>query len=127
MNMMSRLALGLATLTLGLAATAGEVPFDQKTFDDLRAAGRPVVLHVHAAWCDVCRKQAEIADRLADQPEFKALTVMRADYDADKAVQAQLKIAHRSTFVAFKGADEVARSIGDTHPESIAALMRKAQ
>jgi thiol-disulfide isomerase/thioredoxin len=125
MHLMSRLALGLASLAVSLAAAAGEMPFSQKAFDELRAAGKPVVLHVHASWCDVCKKQAEIVSSLVAQPQFKELTVMRADFDTDKAVQAQLKIGFRSTFVAFKGANEVGRSVGDSNPESIAALLRK--
>lgn len=39
---------------------AGEMPFDRKVFDELRAAGTPVVVHVHEKWCGTCKKQARI-------------------------------------------------------------------
>lgn len=122
----SRIVLGFTLVLASLTALAGEVPFSQKTFDDLRASGKPVVVHVHATWCAVCKKQAEIVDTLAADKQFKDLTVLRADFDTEKDLLKTLNVAHRSTFVAFKGSAEVARSAGDTNPDSIAALLTKA-
>jgi thiol-disulfide isomerase/thioredoxin len=112
-------------MATGLSAMADELPFSQKAFDELRTAGKPVVLHVHATWCNVCKKQAEIVSSLMRYAPFKDITVFRADFDTEKDVQRALNIVHRSIFVAFKGQAEVGRSAGDTNPESIAALFRK--
>jgi len=51
--------------------------------------------------------------------------VMRVDFDTEKTVQAALKVTSRSTLIAFKGETELGRSVGDTNPDSIAALLAK--
>ena len=107
-------------------AGAAEMPFDQKTFDDLRASGKPVVVHVHAVWCGTCKVQASIVTPLLAQPEFASLTVLRADFDQEKALLRAFDVADRSTFLAFRRGKEVARSVADMNKESIASLMRKA-
>ena len=107
-------------------AFAGEQPFDQKAFDDLRAAHKPVVVFVHANWCATCKRQQEILDGLLAQPPYQSLTVLRVDYDAQKAEQKALGVANRSTLVAFKDGAEVERSVADTQPDHLAALLRKA-
>ncbi len=127
MKFLSRIVFSFALVLASLAAIAGEMPFSQKIFDDLRANGKPVVVHVHASWCGVCKKQAEIMDTLAVDKQFKDLTVLRADFDTEKDLLKTLKVVHQSTFVAFKGGTEVARSAGETNKDSIAALLAKAQ
>ena len=107
-------------------AGAAEMPFDQKTFDELRASGKPVVVHVHAVWCGTCKVQASIVTPLLAEPEFASLTVLRADFDQEKALLRAFNVADRSTFIAFRRGKEVARSVADMNKESIANLMRKA-
>jgi thiol-disulfide isomerase/thioredoxin len=122
----TRLVAGLLFAVAGAMAGAAERPFDQKTFDDLRASGRPVVLHVYAVWCGTCKVQASIVTPLLSQPEFASLTVLRADFDQEKALLRAFGIADRSTFLAFRHGKEVARSVADMNKENIANLMRKA-
>jgi len=126
MKFLSRAVLGAAIAIASLGAFAGERAFTQQAFDELRAEGKPVAVHVHATWCGVCKKQAEIVTGLLAQPAFKDLTVLRADFDTDKAVQSALHVTQRSTIVVFKGRDEVGRSAGDTDPGHLSDLLRKA-
>lgn len=126
MEFISRLLYGVLFTTLGAGAIAGEIPYDKKTFDHLRSAGKPVVVHVYARWCGTGKKQAAIVAPLLADPEFKNLTLMKTDYDKEKALLKSLNIANQSTFVAFKGSTEVGRSTGYTNKESIAALLGKA-
>jgi thioredoxin 1 len=126
MEFISRLLFGVLFTTLSAGTIAGEIPYDKKTLDHWRSADRPVVVHVHARWCGTCKKQAAIVAPLLADPEFKNLTLMKVDYDKEKALLKSLNIANQSTFVAFKGSTEVGRSTGDTNEESIAALLRKA-
>jgi thiol-disulfide isomerase/thioredoxin len=126
MKILPYILVAFSFMAAGLSAMAEELPFSQKTFDELRTAGKPVVLHVHAPWCNVCKKQAEIVSSLMKDAQFKNVTVLRADFDTEKDVQRALNIPYRSTFVAFKGQAEVGRSSGDTNADSIAALFRKA-
>lgn len=126
MKLLSRIFAGCAFMAVSLGALAVELPFNQKVFDDLRAAGKPVAIHVHATWCGVCRKQTEITASLMRDPQFKDLTLMKADFGTEKVLLKTLQANFQSTFIAFKGNTETARSIGDTSPDSIAALLRKA-
>lgn len=126
MKFLSRIFFGILFMAIGIGASAAEMPFSQKTFDELRAAGKPVAVHIHATWCDVCKKQAAIASELMAEPRFKNLTLLRADFDSEKGLMQSLNVAHRSSFVVFKGATEVGRSVGDTGKDSIAALLSKA-
>jgi hypothetical protein len=41
-------------------------------------------------------------------------------------VLAAFKVQRQSTLIVFKGEREMARSTGDTKPDSIAAMLRKA-
>lgn len=119
--------LGIA-LTGLLCATgfANEMPFNQKTFDDLRSSGKPVVAYIHADWCSTCKAQRGVLSQLLADPEFKNLTVLTADFDTEEALLDALKVTRQSTFVVFKGSREVGRSTGDTRKDSIAALFRKS-
>ncbi len=126
MKRVFQVLLGLFLLVPVSFANAGEVPFDQKLFDDLRAAGKPVVVHVYAVWCGVCKVQSRLVSPMLEDPRFKALTLLRADFDKERDLLERLAVADRSTFVAFKGKTEVGRSTGDMDKGSIAALFRKA-
>ena len=126
MKFLARAVLGVSLMLASLAVLAGEMPFNQKTFDDLRAAGSPVVVDVHAPWCPVCKKQDGIVNALLEEKQFKDLTVLIVDFDTEKDVMKSFNINYRSTFVVFKGPNEVGRSTGDTQQDSIAALFLKA-
>jgi thioredoxin 1 len=119
------LAGGLALIAACAVTMAAELPFDQKTFDELRKSGKPSVIHVYATWCGTCKVQAGIVTPLLAQPEFASLTLLKADFDKEKSLIQALGVSDRSTFVAFKGEAEVARSVADMNKESIARLLRK--
>jgi thiol-disulfide isomerase/thioredoxin len=112
-------------MAAGATALAAELPFDQKTFDELRNSGKPSVIHVYATWCGTCKVQAGIVTPLLAEPEFASLTLLRADFDKEKALIQSLDVSDRSTFVAFKGTTEVGRSVADMDRNSIANLLRK--
>jgi thioredoxin 1 len=126
MNPTRRHFTGLLVMLLSVGAIAAEKPFSQKLFDEARAAGNPVVIHVHAVWCGTCKRQAGIVAPMLATPEFTDLILFRADFDTEKALLKTLNISNKSTFVVFKGNTEVGRSTGDTNKDRIAVLFRKA-
>ena len=119
----------LAVLLLGLTASvlaAETKPFDQATFLALQAADKPVLIDVYADWCPTCKQQAPILSELLARPEFKNYTVLRVNFDTQKDVRRVMGVATQSTFIVYRGKQEMARTTGDTSKDSIAATLRKA-
>ncbi len=113
----------LLTLSSALAA---EKPYDQSTFNNLLSHNEPVVIHVHASWCPVCRAQQEILDEILPTADFAKLTVLKADFDTEKALLRKYKVRNQSTFLVFRHGKEVDRSTGDTDRDSIFRLLKEA-
>jgi thiol-disulfide isomerase/thioredoxin len=80
----------------------------------------------HADWCPTCRAQAPLLKDLSQTQEFKSLTLYVANFDTEKALKRSLGVTKQSTIVVFKNGKESARSTGDTQPDSLAALLRRA-
>ena len=108
------------------SAFAANIAFEQGNFNQLLTQGKPVVLHIHADWCPVCRAQDGVLDELLPLAEFKDLPVLRVDFDKEKAVLRTYKVRNQSTFIIFKNGKEVARSTGETDKARIAELLKKA-
>jgi thioredoxin 1 len=51
---------------------------------------------------------------------------MTIDFDANKPTLKKFKVTMQSTLVAFKGAKEVGRSVGDTSQEGLEGLIKKS-
>ena len=122
-----RSLLSLLFVLFAMSVLAAETkPFDQATFDALQAANRPVLIDVYADWCPTCKQQAPIVSELMASPEFKDYTVLKVNFDTQKDVRQVLRVSQQSTFIVYRGKQEVARSTGDTKKDSIAATLRKA-
>lgn len=119
--------LALALLAFTALASAGpSEPYSQKRFDDLAAQGKPVLVAVHADWCPTCKAQKPIITDLISKPEYKEVTELVVDFDAQKSIARKYKASTQSTLIAFKGGKEVGRSVGDTTPSGIESLVKKA-
>lgn len=125
---MKRSTFLLATLTLwaAVASAAAPKPFTQQEFDRLAQDGKPVVVDVTATWCPTCKAQKPIIEALSKQPTYKDAAILLVDFDADKAILKQFRVSVQSTVIAFKGGKETGRSVGDTTPEGIEGIFKKA-
>ena len=121
---------GLALcLTLPLASAAfaqGKKPFTAAAFEAAQAQGKPILIDVSASWCPTCRAQAPILSKLMSDPRFKNLVAFNVDFDSQKDVLRKLNVQRQSTLIVFKGKQEAGRSVADTNPASIEALVAKA-
>lgn len=110
---------------LSPAFAASSRPFDAQTFADAQNAGKPILVVIHAPWCPTCKTQAPILSELTSDPKFKALTYLVVDFDGQKDLVQRFGARMQSTLIAFKGKQEVGRSVGDTNRASISSLLDK--
>jgi thioredoxin 1 len=117
------LAVLIAAGAAGSALAAERAPFTAAAFGAAQAAGRPIVVDVAASWCPICHAQEPIIDKLAAEPRFDRLVIFRLDFDAQRDAWRKLGVRQQSTLIAFHGARETARSVGDTQATSIEQLL----
>lgn len=116
-----------AALLVSLPASAAEwKPFDAAAFAQAQKERKPILVVIFAAWCPVCRAQNPILVQLTREPKFKDLVVFKIDFDTQKDDVRALKATSQGTLIAYKGETETDRSVGDTNPASIAALVESA-
>lgn len=121
MNRRSLLA-AAAALSLSFAvppAIGGELkPYEADNFPKVVAAG-PVIVHVHADWCPVCKVQRPTLASLANDPKLAKVSFVVVNFDKDKDFLKANKVANQSVIVVFKGGKEVARLSGVTDAAKI--------
>jgi thiol-disulfide isomerase/thioredoxin len=100
--------------------------FTQAEFTAAQEAGKPILVDITAPWCPTCRAQKPILEELTAKPEFKDFVVLVVDFDTQKDDVRALKAQRQSTLITFKGAEEMARSVGDTDPATIEAMLKTA-
>lgn len=126
MKTLTRLLALVAALAIhGFAHALTIAPFTPQAFAQAQQAGKPVAVHFHADWCPTCVQQ-EKAFRLLSAESGLDITLLVADYDKEKDLRRQMKVRSQSTLVVFRGADEKARSGGETSPERLRAVLKAA-
>ena len=124
-----RFVMGLGVSVFGMSAAskaAGPPHFDSSAFEAAQGAGRSILIHVTAPWCGTCRAQKPIVAELIERPEFENMTVFEVDFDTEKDVLRRFGVQTQSTMIVFKGTVEAGRSVGQTAPAAIEALLRQA-
>lgn len=115
----------LAMLFPLLAHAIGE-PYTQEKLDALNKAGKPALVFIYADWCPTCKAQDKLLGELLPTDEFKGITTLRVNFDAQKPVVRAFGVKYQSTLIIFKGGKEVSRTTAETDRERIAELLRKA-
>jgi len=116
----------IAGLLFAAASQAAGKPFDQAGFEAAQAAGKPILVEIHADWCPTCRVQEPIVSGLMRNRENAGFVVLRVDFDNQKDVVKRLRAQYQSTLIVFKGTKEVSRSTGETRKDAIAAQLARA-
>lgn len=108
-------------------ADAGErMTYQPAGFQAAQDAGKPILVDIAASWCPVCKAQKPIIDALAAKPEFADLVIFEVDFDSQKDVVRGFGARSQSTLIAYRGTEETGRSVGDTNPASVEALVSSA-
>ena len=115
----------LMSFVVVAAHAAEKVDYDAQSFTAAQAAGKPILVEIHASWCPTCKAQEPILGNLERQDKFKNLVVFRVDFDSQKDAVKAFGARMQSTLITFKGSQETGRSVGDTNPASIATLLDK--
>jgi len=128
--MLSRRSLLIATAFAPAVAAvpalaASLTTFDANAFAAAQKAGKPILIAVHATWCPTCKAQVPILSELRADPKFAGLVYFVIDFDGPKNLLKRFDVQMPSTLIAFNGATEVGRSVGDTDKKSIYALVTK--
>ena len=125
-HLLAGLAVAVAMAVSAPLAALDKAPFDAKAFEAAQAAGKPILLEVHASWCPICKAQTPILARLSSTPKFQDMVRFNIDFDTQKDLLRKFNVQKQSTLIAFKGKQEVARSTGDTDAGSIERLLDKS-
>ena len=119
-------ATAAAVLPGAAALAAEEQPFTRQAFLAAQSGGKSILVEIHASWCPTCQAQKPILGKLFADPKFNSMAVFRVDFDTQKDEVRNFKARLQSTLITFKGREEIARSVGDTNPSSIADLLALA-
>ena len=103
------LAAFFALAAAPVLAAEAFAPYDKTALDTSIKSGAPVIVHVHAEWCTVCRRQISVLDELLRDPKFAKVQTVRVNYDRDRDFVSAYKIKRQATILTFKGGQEVAR------------------
>ena len=110
-------------LTPSAAEAAQREVFSAANFAAAQERDARILVDISASWCPTCKAQKPIVDRLAAEPANKDLLILSVDFDSQKPVVREFGARMQSTLIAFRGKSETARSVGDTNPRTIAALV----
>ena len=120
-------ALGGPLASVPAAFAATETPFTEAAFTQAQAQGKPILVDITATWCPVCAKQRPILDKLAADPAFSDLHILKVDFDSQKDVVRAMGVQMQSTLIVYHGKDERGRSTGQTDAAAIRALLDKSK
>lgn len=119
-------AVGAFVAASAQAFAADTKAYDEPAFKAAQAAGSSILVHVTAPWCPTCKAQEAAVDEVGNKPDYADLKVFRVDFDSQKPVWTAWKVNSQSTLIAFKGASETGRIVGQSKPDAVEALIKTA-
>jgi len=120
-ELLANSAMILAAMALPTAARTQE-PYEAQSFENTIASG-PVVVHVYAGWCPVCRAQKPILAKLTKDQALTGVKFVTVDFDKDRQFLRTYRVGNQSVILLFKSGREAARLIGITDAETIRARL----
>lgn len=99
-------------------------PFSAERLRLLGEEGAVVLVEVHAPWCSTCVRQARALQALLRRSEFRALHVLRLDWDSQEDEALQLGVIVQGTLIMCRDGQVAEHVIGLTDADAIAAFIR---
>lgn len=99
--------------------------FDDATFTEVQAAGKPILLVFSKSDCPNCTLQAPTLERLLKEDEFKGIEVFQIDFVNQKDLAARFNMNAWSALLGMKGAEIRFRSVGLTKPADLRRELRR--
>ena len=102
------------------------MPYSPKTWPDIRETKERIVLNFRASWSLTCQMKHDIlTDLLASEQKYAALNFVDVDWDTFGQSQwtESLKVERRSTLVAFKDDQEIARVVNQPFEHKIVTFL----
>jgi thiol-disulfide isomerase/thioredoxin len=120
--------LGLTVAIIGITSAAAfeQREFDSASFIAAQAANKSILVDISATWCPTCKAQHTVLKSLAGKPEYAQVVVFQVDFDSQKDAVKSFNAHHQSTLIAFKGARETSRLVGETGAAPIEDLLKSA-
>jgi thioredoxin 1 len=116
-----------AALLIAVPAAAKDFSaYEKAKLDAAIKSGAPVVVHVHAEWCPICRKQMAVLDEIFKDPSLAGVAGIRVNYDVDRDFVSAFKVKRQANILVFKGGKEVGRLDYNPDPDRIRAVVRLA-
>lgn len=101
--------------------------FTAQAFEEAQSAGKLILVAVDASWCSTCSIQkpalAQALAELEKRPEMRGAAVFTVDFDEQRDVVRRFNAQVQSTLIVFRGSTEIGRSVGETDPREIEALL----
>lgn len=119
LNLAAPIVIVAAVAAVAPAHAATVQPFSPAEFEAAQRQGKPILIDVYADWCPTCRAQKQVMDTLLPSEEFKNLLVFRLNFDEQESHWRQLGVRRQSTLIAFRGRNEVGRSVAVTDSNAI--------
>jgi thioredoxin 1 len=119
---------GAIVSVLGIAngRAANRPVFTAGAFQAAQESGQAFVLEVTAKWCGPCQRQKQVVEKLLENSAFGNLTIFNADYDVDRSELVRINAHQLTTLIVYRGKTETLRSSGETRPEMVEAILRRA-
>jgi thiol-disulfide isomerase/thioredoxin len=119
----SALALTGAALLAAPARARDTLKFSPAAFKAAQDADKSILVEVTAVWCPACKAQAPVLERLLTNAKFRDYVVFTIDFDSEKEAMRLFDARLPATLVVYKGPDQMGRSLADTDPRSLEALL----
>ena len=118
-NCVRSLLLVILAFSSSTLVAAERQPFTPERFEALQAENALVLLDVWAKWCPTCARQEKILARYLEQRPQSGLQILVINFDEQKEWVRHFRAPRQSTFLLYRGDEQLWFSVAETDPDEI--------